>query len=197
MMNNMNVLTIQGSPRKGGNCDILLEAVLRGVKEAGGVPELINLRELTFQGCISCGGCDETGACVLKDDMIPLYDKILAVKRIIIASPIYFYGVTAITKAFIDRAQALWNRKRLLTEKGEWQPDPDRKGMFVSVAATRGARVFEGAILSIKYGLDAMGFSYDRDLLIRGIDKKGEMTKHGDILRQAEEAGRAFLLDSP
>jgi multimeric flavodoxin WrbA len=193
----MNILAIQGSPSKGGNCDILLNSVLKGAMNAGGSPELIHLRDLTFQGCIACGGCDNTGICVLKDDMTPLYDKILAAKLLIIASPIYFYGVTAITKAFIDRAQAPWNSKRLLTQKGEWKPDAERRGMFVSVAATKGARLFEGAILTVRYGLDAMGFTYDRDLLIRGIDKKGEMAEHEDILKQAEEAGRAFIIGSP
>jgi multimeric flavodoxin WrbA len=193
----MNVLAIQGSPRKGGNTEILLNAVLQGIAGTGVSSEIVALRDLTFQGCISCGGCDKTGVCVLKDDMTPLYDKILASQRIIIASPIYFYGVTAITKAFIDRAQALWNRKRLLQEKGQWLEDVSRKGLFISVAATKGPRVFEGAVLAVKYGLDAMGFFYDRELLIKNIDKKGDMAGHSELLQQAEDVGRRFVLDSP
>jgi multimeric flavodoxin WrbA len=193
----MKILAIQGSPRKGGNAEILLDAVLQGAQSSGTAPELIKLRELSFQGCINCGGCDKTGICVLDDDMTPLYEKILAAQRIIIASPIYFYGVTAISKAFIDRAQALWNRKRLLRQKGEWQDDANRKGLFISVAATKGAKVFEGAILTVKYGLDAMGVFYDQELLVRSIDKKGDIARHANILRQAKETGRLFALDSP
>jgi multimeric flavodoxin WrbA len=190
----MEVLVFLGSPRKKGNSEILTEALLEGVRQAGGAPEIIRLCDLDISPCISCGGCDKTGRCVVKDDMIPLYKKILAVKKIIIASPIFFYGVTAQTKAFIDRMQALWNRRRLLEEKGEWVDDPSRRGFFVSVAATRGTRVFEGAVLSVKYGYDAMGFEYAGDLLVSGPDKAGDVVGYKKQLEAAREAGRNFIL---
>jgi multimeric flavodoxin WrbA len=91
----MKVLALNGSPRKGGNTDVLLAAVVRGVEKAGSEVELVRLNDLDIQGCLNCGGCDETGVCILEDDMSPLYDKILSVKKFVIASPIYFYGVTA------------------------------------------------------------------------------------------------------
>ena len=75
--------------------------------------------------------------------MQSLYPKIVSADRIVIVSPIYFYNVTAQTKIFIDRCQALWNRKRLKIEAGPLPEHIDRKGFLVSVAATRGDRVFE------------------------------------------------------
>ncbi len=190
----MKVLALLGSPRKGGNSEVLLNSFLKGVEHEGGTVELIRLYDLDIKPCIGCGGCDKTGECVLEgDDMIPLYDKIIAVKRIVFASPIYFYGIPAPAKAFVDRTQALWNRKRLLQEKGEWQDDPDRKGFFLSVAATKGVKVFEGAVLTMKYAFDAMGITYDGDLLIRGIEHRGDMKRAEQYLQAAEEAGRKFM----
>jgi multimeric flavodoxin WrbA len=191
----MNVLAFLGSPRKKGNSEILTQALLEGVRQAGGSPEIIRLCDLKISPCISCGGCDKTGKCVVEDDMIPLYKKIIATDKIIVSSPIFFYGVTAQTKAFIDRTQALWNRKRLLQKKGEWVDNPERKGFFISVAATRGARIFEGAILTIKYGYDAMGMQYGGDFLVTGPDKRGDMAKYEQKLIEAKEAGKNFILE--
>jgi multimeric flavodoxin WrbA len=195
MENNiMDVLVFLGSPRKKGNSEILTLALLEGVRQAGGSPEIIRLCDLKISPCISCGGCNKTGRCVVEDDMIPLYDKIITIDKIIIASPIYFYGVTAQTKAFIDRTQALWNRKRLLQEKNEWLDDPARQGFFVSVAATRGARIFDGAVLTMKYGYDAMGVHYAGDFLVTGPDKRGDMAGDEQKLAEAREAGKNFIL---
>jgi multimeric flavodoxin WrbA len=191
----MNVLAFLGSPRKKGNSEILTQALLEGVRQAGGSPEIIRLCDLKISPCISCGGCDKTGKCVVEDDMIPLYKKIIATDKIIVSSPIFFYGVTAQTKAFIDRTQALWNRKRLLQKKGEWVDNPERKGFFISVAATRGARIFEGAILTMKYGYDAMGMQYGGDFLVTGPDKRGDMAKYEQKLIEAKEAGKNFILE--
>ena len=190
----MDVLVFLGSPRKKGNSEILTHALLEGVRQAGGVPEIIRLCDLKISPCLSCGGCDKTGKCVVEDDMIPLYEKIITIDKIIVSSPIFFYGVTAQTKAFIDRTQALWNRKRLLRKKGAWVENPERKGFFISVAATKGARIFEGAILTMKYGYDAMGMAYAGDFLVTGPDKRGDMAKYEQKLTEAREAGNNFIL---
>jgi len=190
----MDVLAFLGSPRKKGNSEVLTQELLEGVRQAGGSPEIIRLCDLKISPCISCGGCDKTGRCVVEDDMIPLYEKIISIDKIIVSSPIFFYGVTAQTKAFIDRTQALWNRKRLLQQKGEWVDNPERKGFFISVAATRGARIFEGAILTMKYGYDAMGMQYGGDFLVTGPDKRGDMAKYEKKLAEAREAGKNFIL---
>ena len=190
----MKTLALLGSPRKGGNTEVLLEAVSRGARATGGEVELIRLCDLNIQPCISCGGCDKTGSCILEDEMTPLYGKLLAADRVILAAPIYFYGVPAQAKAFIDRTQALWNRKRLLQKEGHWQEEPRRKGFLVSVAASHGKRVFEGAILTMKYACDAIGIAYGGEFVVRGIEERGEMGRAVGEMRRAEEAGRNFML---
>ncbi len=190
----MDVLVFLGSPRKKGNSEILAMSLLEGVRQAGGSPEIIRLCDLKISPCISCGGCNKTGRCVVEDDMIPLYEKIITIDKIIVVSPIFFYGITAQTKAFIDRTQALWNRKRLLQKKGEWVDNPKRQGFFVSVAATKGAKIFDGAILTMKYGFDAMGMQYGGDFLVTGPDKRGDIATYKQKLAEAREAGKNFIL---
>ncbi len=189
----MKILALLGSPRKGGNTEVLLNSVLQGVKAAGGEVELVNLCELNILPCINCGGCDETGSCVLEDEMTPLYNKLIAADRVILAAPIYFYGVPAQAKAFIDRVQALWNYKRLLQLEGDWQDDPQRKGFLVSVAATHGKRVFEGAILTMKYACDGIGIAYGGEFVVRGIEGLGEMVKADEEMEKAVAAGKGFM----
>ncbi len=187
----MKVLALQASPRPGGNSEVLLNAVLSGL--AGGDIDLVNLTALNIGPCINCGGCEKDGICVFDDDMEPLYDMILAADRVIFASPIYFYNITAKGKLFIDRTQALWNRQRLPEAKGAVWHNRERRGYLVSVAATRGRRVFEGAVLTMKYAFDAMGLSYGGELLVRGIDRRGEMAEAAGELEKARAFGRECL----
>lgn len=188
-MNKSAVLAFTGSPRRGGNTETLVAAVMGGVARAGAVIETIRLPDLSIAPCIGCGGCQKTGRCVIIDDMQGLYDKILAVQSVIIASPIYFYGLSAQTKIFIDRLQALWSRKQLLLAAHQWQRHPERKGFLVSVAATFGDQLFVGAQLTAKYAFDAMGLGYGGDFLVRGVDQRGEMKKEEDRLVEAEAFG--------
>lgn len=189
-----DVLIFLGSPRKNGNSEVLTKAVCRGIERAGGSVEIVRLNSLQFSPCIGCGGCDKTGHCVLEDQMIPLYDKIELARRLIIASPIYFYSITAQTKAFVDRCQALWNRKYLKVKAGTWSKNPERKGYLLSVAATKGEKVFDGAILTAKYTFDAMGLEYGGELLVRGIDHRGEMERDIVNMQMAEDFGRRCLI---
>ena len=189
----MAVVAFIGSPRKKGNTETLIRAVARGVEQAGGKIEIVRLCELDIAPCLGCGGCDKTGKCVVEDDMTGLYDKLLNAGALIIASPVYFYSVSAQTKTFIDRLQAMWARKQLLMAKGEWREDPGRRGYLVSVAATRGEKVFVGAQLCVRYVYDALGFVYAGDLLVRGADSRGEVKKVQKSMAEAEKFGAGMV----
>lgn len=188
-MGGMRVLALTGSPRKGGNTETLVAAIMRGVARAGAEGETIRLSDLVIGPCIACGGCQKTGQCVIDDDMQGLYGKILAAEVIILASPIYFYGLSAQTKLFVDRLQAPWSRKQLLVADRQWSPDPRKKGYLVAVAATKGEKVFVGAQLTAHYAFDAMGFQYGGDFLVRGVDHSGEMKAMAVKLEEAELFG--------
>jgi len=189
----MKVLALSGSPRKNGNSETLLAAFLKGVEAGGGRIELIRLCDLDIHPCIGCGGCDKTGNCVVHDDMQLMYPKIFEASRLVLASPIYFYGITAQAKAFVDRCQALWARKRLVTGKDNHDSRPDRKGFLLSVSATHGERVFDGAILTARYAFDAMDMEYGGELALKGFDCRGEVAQAPSALRLAEQTGLGFM----
>ena len=189
------MLGLFGSPRRGGNTEILLEEVLRGAEKEGAKVERLYLSDFTITPCKECHGCDETGNCVILDDMEKIYPKLLEADVVILASPIFFYGVTAWTKALIDRSQALWVRKYLLKEPSLGKEGKKRKGFFISLGATKGQKVFEGSILTVKYFFDTFNADYAGDLLFRGVEAKGDILKHPEALQQAFEAGRRLVLE--
>jgi len=191
----MKVLGIFGSPRRGGNTEILLEETLKGAEKEGAEVDRIHLTDYAVTPCKECHGCDQTGQCVILDDMEKIYPKLLESDIIILASPIFFYGVTAWAKALIDRSQALWARKYLLKDPSLGKEGRKGKGFFISVGATKGQKVFEGAILSAKYFFDTFNAEYAGELVFRGIDAKGDILKRPEALQQAFEAGRKLVRD--
>jgi multimeric flavodoxin WrbA len=188
----MKLLAILGSPRRGGNTEILLDEAIRGAHERGATWEKVVLRDLKIKPCLEIYQCAQTGACAIQDDMQPLYNKLTAAERLIIASPIFFYSVSALTKAMIDRCQALWVRKYLL--KLPSSSGGDRRGAFISVAATRGKRLFDGVRLTMRYFLDAIDMAYSDELLIRGVDEKGAIREHPETLEAAYALGSRLVV---
>ena len=182
----MKVLGIMGSPRIKGNTDLLLDEALKGAQSQGAEVEKLVVDKLNVAPCKEYYRCLRDGTCAIRDDMDDIYPKLLAADRIIIASPMFFYGVSAQTKALIDRCQAIWARKYVLK-----QALPEgRKGAFIAVGATRGEKLFEGSILTIKYFFKAINVTYSDELLIRGVDKKGESKEHPTALSDAYELGK-------
>jgi len=185
------VLGLFGSPRRGGNSDFLLEEMLKGAQSKGAEIERIFLSDLDISGCRECRSCEATGNCVVQDQMQEIYPKLIAADYIILASPIFFYGVTAQAKRMIDRCQALWARKYILKKSpmGE-RRGVKRKGWFLSVGGSRGERTFDGAILTVRYFFDALNVEYAGELTFGRIDGKGAIKKHPSALKEAFQAGQ-------
>lgn len=186
----MKVLGIMGSPRIKGNTDLLLDEALKGAKSQGAETEKIIVDKLKIAPCKEYYGCLRDGKCVIRDDMDDIYPKLLESDIIIIASPMFFYSVTAQLKALIDRCQAIWARKNILK-----QPPlkTNRKGAFIGVGATRGEKLFEGSILIMKYFFKDLDIEYAGELLVRGIDKKGEIKDNPTALRDAYQLGQRLV----
>jgi multimeric flavodoxin WrbA len=190
----MKVLGIMGSPRRQSNTEILLDKALEGAREAGAEVEKVPVSNLNISPCLEIYACFKDGNCSIKDDMQTLYDKLVEADHIILASPIFFYGVTGQAKAVIDRCQALWARRHVL---GMGKEDKRvRRGVFISVGATRGERLFDGAVLTVKYFFDAVGVRYSGDLLVRGIDNKAQIKEHHTALEDAFRLGRELVRGS-
>ncbi|WP_163335750.1 flavodoxin family protein [Desulfopila sp. IMCC35008] len=179
----MHTVIVLGSPRKKGNSEVLVRAIAKGLESTGGSVEYIRLNSLSLRPCQGCGGCDKTGACVIKDDMTDIYSQVDRADRLIVTTPIYFYTVSAQLKIFMDRMQAFWARKYNL--KVKYREGEGRKGYLVATAATTGERIFECAELPVRYALDAMGFDYGQPLLVKGVDARGEVIKAEEPLQKA------------
>jgi len=187
----MKVLGIMSSPRRQSNTEILLDKALEGAREAGAEVEKVLVSKLKISPCLEIYACRKDGNCAIKDDMQSLYKKLLEADHIIFASPIFFYGVTSQAKAIIDRCQALWVRRHVLGMGNE--DKRERRGVFISVGATRGKKLFDGAVLTVKYFFDAIGVKYSGDLLVRGIDNKGQIGEHPAALEDAFRLGQELV----
>jgi len=183
----LRVLGIMGSPRIKGNTDLLLDEALKGAQSQGAEVEKVIVDKLKIAPCREYYGCLRDGNCVIRDDMDDIYPKLLNADSIIVASPMFFYGLTSQLKALIDRCQALWARKYILKQDF---PHPVRKGAFIAVGATRGKQLFDGSILTVKYFFKAISVRYVDELLVRGVDKKGEIKEHPTALSDAFELGK-------
>jgi multimeric flavodoxin WrbA len=186
----LKVLGIMGSPRLKSNTDLLLDQALTGAESQGANIEKIVIDKLNITPCKEYYGCERDGNCVIRDDMDNIYPKLLDADAIIIASPMFFYGITGQLKSFIDRCQALWVRKHVLKQDIS---SPQRKGIFIGVGATRGKQLFDGSILTMKYFFDAVGVTFADKLLIRGVDKRAEIKEHPTALTDAYELGKRIV----
>lgn len=105
------VLILSGSPRKGGNSDVLCDAFMKGAQEAGNEVEKIFLRSKKIGYCNACYYCKKSGGvCAIKDDMAEILEKMHWADVIVLASPVYFYSIDAQVKTVIDRTVAQWTQ---------------------------------------------------------------------------------------
>ncbi len=173
------VLILSGSPRRGGNSDLLCDAFARGATEAGHTVEKIRVAEKHIGYCYACYACRETGRCVQQDDMAKVLQKMIEADVLVLASPVYFYAIDAQLKAVIDRTVARWLEVRdkefyyIVTMADEEDASAD-----TTLACFRGyAACVEGAV---EKGVIIGGGAYE----------KGEIQGH-PAMEQAYTMGRA------
>ncbi len=167
------VLVLQGSPKEDGNTNFLLERFIEGLEGAGVDLFIIQPYKLDIKGCKDCEKCDTEEQCVIKDDMIPIYELISKSSAIVVATPIFFYSLPSELKAVIDRCQIFYTKGKRDSKK-ERRLKP---GYFFAIGASSGKRLFDGAKLTIRYFFDAIGVEYRDELFLRGIESKSDFTK--------------------
>jgi multimeric flavodoxin WrbA/protein-tyrosine-phosphatase len=170
----MLALGLQGSPRKKGNSDLLLAAVMTALEKRGAQTRTIQVTRHHIDPCKELTVCEKKGLCPIKDDMEQkIYGLLRQADIIIAASPVFFYNVSAQLKALIDRCQALWARKYLLRLN-----DPGhrtRKGYLLAVGASKGKQLFDGFHLTANYFYDAVAARYAGSLTYRGVEGRGDI----------------------
>jgi len=187
------VVAIYGSPRREGNTALLLREAVQGAREMGVEVEEVVLRDLKMSPCMEIYGCKNAGRCAINDDFQKVYDSILASQVVMLASPIFFYAVSAHTKILMDRCQSLWVKKHWLEEGPSGQSQSQRKGLFISVGATKGKKLFDGTLLTVRYYFEAIDCELWKSLLYRELDFEGDVLKHPEYLEEACRAGKDLI----
>ena len=186
------IVAIYGSPRRRGNTATLLKHAVKGAADAGAQVDEIILRDLKMSPCLEIYACKKEGKCAIKDDFQNVVDQILSADGLILASPIFFYTVSAHTKILMDRCQSLWVKKYWIDKVPFGQWEPKRKGLFISAGATKGKKLFNGVLLTVKYFFDVLDMELFGSLLYRGLEFEEDVLTHPEYLEEAYEAGKAL-----
>ena len=188
----MKICAFMGSPRKDGNTGLLLREAVRGIEEEGFSVQVFDLNSMNIRPCQNCGGCNETGVCINRDDMDQIYDAIRSSDRIILASPIYFFALSAQTKLMIDRCQCFWCEKYLLRKPLAESLD-GRKGLLLLVGGMMADTGVQCSEACARAFFRTISFPEHDVLSYLGIDKKGDILKHKTALEDAYDAGKRLI----
>jgi multimeric flavodoxin WrbA len=186
------ILGIGGSPRKGGNSDVLTRAVLEGAAAEGAETESAHLRRYQFQSCIGCERCRKDEACTgLLDGMQLLYPKIGESKGLVMVSPVHNYNVTALMKAFIDRLYCYYNFSD--DRPRQWSSrlaDQRRKAVLVAIGEQTEKRDMGFTLEAMRWPLEALGYGIMGELPVMQIFDRGKVAEHSEVMNEARELGR-------
>ncbi len=176
---NRNVLVLAGSPRKGGNSDLLCDELIRGAREAGNTTEKVYLQDLHIGPCLACYGCRGTGRCVQRDDMQALLEKMIRADVLVLATPVYFYAMDGQMKTMIDRTLPRYTEIK-------------NKDFYFIATAAAGAGAMERTIDGLRGFTDCLPGAKVRKVIYgSGVYSKGEVTETR-AMQEAYRAGRSI-----
>ncbi|MFZ7127275.1 MAG: flavodoxin family protein [Desulfobacterales bacterium] len=186
----MLVLGLQGSPRRKGNTHFLLSTFLSEAEKLGAATRMLEVDRMNIVPCKEYVVCEKRGYCPIEDDVRDeIYPLLREADLIVAGTPVFFYNMTAQLKAVIDRCQVFWSRKYRFHLR-----DPKhrvKQGILLSVAATRGKKLFDAIHLSLQNFFDAVDARYSEHLTYRGIEGPKDMRAHPtvreDVRRLAEK----------
>jgi multimeric flavodoxin WrbA/protein-tyrosine-phosphatase len=188
----MLVLGFQGSPRKKGNTAFLLTNFMQAVEKLGAQTRIIEVTRKNIIPCKEYVVCERKGYCPIDDDVkTEIYPLIRQAEVVVLASPIFFFNMTAQLKAVVDRCQLFWARKYKLKLS-----DPAKKtkrGFLLAVGASKGKSLFEGLQLTAKYFFDAIDAGFEGSLTYREIEGPKDMAKHPEVLEDIEKAAAGLI----
>lgn len=173
-----NILILSGSPRKGGNSDLLCDEFMKGALESGNQVEKIFLRSKKVAPCNACYACKDGGQCAIKDDMNEILDKMQAADVIVMASPVYFYSIDAQMKAVIDRSVARWTNI------------PNKEFYYIMTAAEDSDTVMDCTLECFRGFAACLDASKEMGVIYgKGVYEAGAV-KGKPVMREAYEMGK-------
>lgn len=184
-----NVLVVLGSPRRDGNSAALAARIARGAESAGADVETVFLQDLEISPCRGCDTCKEPGSkgCAINDDMQEIYPKLIGADAWVIASPVYWFTMSAQTKLFMDRCYAL-------TAYGE---NPFA-GKRIAIAMSYGDAdaVRSGCVNAIRTFQDAFRYTGSKlvGMVYGSAMRAGEIESNEALMRQAKDLGNRLVV---
>ncbi|MDR2018517.1 MAG: flavodoxin family protein [Syntrophobacterales bacterium] len=186
------IAAFHASPRQGGNTDILITEALKAIDPSLHRVTLFRLNSMNITPCQNCGGCTDTGVCVIKDGMVDIYEAIRGADRIILASPIFFFCLPAQAKIMIDRCQCLWCEKYLLKREIP-RGSHGRKGLLLLAGGMKKEVGVECSEATTSAFFRTISVPEHRTLSYLGIDAKGAILDHPTALADAYRAGENLV----
>lgn len=174
-----NIVVISGSPRKKGNTERLMQSFIEGAESAGKNVKVFRTPEMKIGGCVGCEHCfAEKGVCVQKDDMQQILEAIKQSDTLVLASPVYYFDVTAQLKLAIDRTFALIS-----------VGNPIKKAALLMTCGDNTAEVADGAVVSYRAICSYSKWEDAGVIIATNLHKPGEIEGR-DELKAAEKLGR-------
>jgi len=183
------ILGVVGSPRKKGNTHILVSRILEGAENEGALTDTILLKKMKIRECDGCHTCWKGKECSKKDDMLDIYPEIINSDVIIFGTPVYWYGPTALMKAFIDRFvyfNCPENRIKIKSKKAVLavpfeDDDNETAALLISM--------FEKSFQYLEMSLVGK-------VIVPGVSEKGEILDKAESLEEGYQLGRNLALDN-
>ncbi len=191
--NRYRVAAIYGSPRIGGNTAILMDHLLKGIRENTRynkdviIIDSIILKDKNISPCRECCNCSKTGECIILDDMQEIYRILIDADFVAVASPVFFTTVSAYLKAMIDRCQRLWVLKY---EHNKKIIKKTRGGIFISASGSGSPVIFNCPSKVIRSFFDVLFIDYLKDFTFNNLDKKGDILNNKKALSALYDFGK-------
>ena len=183
------VLAVVGSPRIGGNTDVLVDEVLKGAKEKGAVTDKVYLSRVTIGPCHACDACADTGICIQRDDMDDLLERMGQSDVWVLGTPVYWWGATAQFKLFLDRWYAPWHgteSKSIFV---------NRKVVLIVPMGDSNAATADPTLGMFKRALSYLDVDLAATVVAPGVHALGDALARPDLLEKARATGRAIMND--
>jgi multimeric flavodoxin WrbA len=178
----IKILAVVGSPRKDGNTDILVSRIAEGAEAAGAQVETIRLGELQIRECDGCHACWRGRPCSKNDDMRVLYTKIAASEVLVLGTPVYWYGPTALMKAFVDRFVYFNNEANRPLVRG-------KKAVVAVVLEETHEQTWRPVVEFFEKSLAYLEMKLAGTIVVPGVGEKGAIRQHADRLDEAYRLG--------
>lgn len=187
----MRILAVNGSPRKGGNTDTLIEKALEGARCSGARTVKIDLSDLDISPVKveEYSAVTEEGLSVVADDIHAVFGQLKSADAVILGSPVFFGSLSAQLKTMIDRFQCVWLSSNIY--KKDLFPGP-RKGAFICVQAGSRDDFFGNASAIVKHFFATINAEYSAELFCGGLEEKTDALNRSEYLEKAFELGRSL-----